>query len=101
MGKLVVVACGVGINTSTLGEDMIRERLAAEGMTDVTVKRVLMADIEKYEDDMDILVSMMKVYREFKCPVVKGLPFLIGTSDEQKALLDKIVDLLRNSDNLS
>ena len=65
MGKLIVVACGVGINTSTLGEDMIRERLEAEGITDVTVKRVLMSNIEKFEDEMDILVSMMKVYREF------------------------------------
>ena len=55
MGKLIVVACGAGINTSTLGEDMIRERLAAEGMSDVLVKRVLMADIEKYEDQMDII----------------------------------------------
>jgi galactitol-specific phosphotransferase system IIB component len=99
MGKLIVVACGAGINTSTLGEDMIRERLAAEGMSDVLVKRVLMADIEKYEDQMDIMVSMMKVYREFKCPVVKGLPFLIGTRDEQKALLDHIVELLKQSDN--
>ena len=99
MGKLIVVACGAGINTSTLGEDMIRERLAAEGMSDVLVKRVLMADIEKYEDEMDIMVSMMKVYREFKCPVVKGLPFLIGTRDEQKALLDQIVELLKVSDN--
>lgn len=98
MGKLIVVACGVGINTSTLGEDMIRERLEAEGITDVTVKRVLMSNIEKFEDEMDILVSMMKVYREFKCPVVKGLPFLIGTKDEQKALLDHIVELLNTSD---
>ena len=99
MGRLIVVACGAGINTSTLGEDMIRERLEAEGRTDVVVKRVLMADIEKYEDEMDIIVSMMKVYREFKCPIVKGLPFLIGTRDEQKELLDHIMNLLDEMDN--
>ena len=99
MGKLIVVACGAGINTSTLGEDMIRERLKEEGREDVTVKRVLMANIEKYEDEMDIMVSMMKVYREFKCPIVKGLPFLIGTRDEQKELLDHIMKLLDELDN--
>ena len=99
MGKLIVVACGAGINTSTLGEDMIRERLKEEGREDVTVKRVLMANIEKYEDEMDIMVSMMKVYREFKCPIVKGLPFLIRTRDEQKELLDHIMKLLDELDN--
>ncbi|MDX9864258.1 MAG: hypothetical protein RBT34_05565 [Anaerolineaceae bacterium] len=99
MGRLIVVACGAGINTSTLGEDMIRERLEAEGKTDVMVKRVLMADIDKYEGEMDIMVSMMKVYREFKCPIVKGLPFLIGTRDEQKEVLDHIIRLLDEMDN--
>ena len=35
MGKLIVVACGAGINTSTIAEDMIKERLEAEGLADV------------------------------------------------------------------
>jgi mannitol-specific phosphotransferase system IIBC component len=48
MGKLIVVACGAGINTSTIAEDSIRERMAQEGFADVEVKRILMADIEGY-----------------------------------------------------
>ena len=61
MGKLIVVACGAGINTSTMAEELIRQRLTKEGMLDVDVKRVLMADIEKYIGRMDMLVSMMKI----------------------------------------
>ena len=30
MSKLIVVACGAGINTSTIAEDSIRERIAKE-----------------------------------------------------------------------
>ena len=48
MGKLIVVACGAGINTSTIAEDSIKERVAKEGFADVEVKRILMADIEGY-----------------------------------------------------
>jgi galactitol-specific phosphotransferase system IIB component len=92
----IVVACGAGINTSTLGEDMIRERLSKEGRGDVEVIHVLMSNIEAYEDNMDILVSMQQVYREFKCPVVIGLPFLIGTKAEKEELLNKIMELVRN-----
>ncbi|NMC29998.1 MAG: hypothetical protein GYA45_08015 [Pelolinea sp.] len=96
MSYRIVVACGAGINTSTLGEDMIRERLSKEGRGDVEVIHVLMSNIEAYEDNMDILVSMQQVYREFKCPVVIGLPFLIGTKAEKEELLNKIMELVRN-----
>ncbi len=94
MGYRIVVACGVGINTSTLGEELISERLKEEGRDDVEVIHVLMSNIEAYEDNMDILVSMLQVYREFSCPVINGLPFLIGTKKEKAALLDKIMELV-------
>jgi PTS system galactitol-specific IIB component len=95
MGKLIVVACGAGINTSTIAEDLIRERLEKEGLTDVEVKRILMADIDKYVGQMNLIVSMMKIYREFDVPQVKGMPFLIGTGEEKQALLDEIVELIQ------
>jgi galactitol-specific phosphotransferase system IIB component len=91
MGKLIIVACGAGINTSTIAEDSIRERLKQDGITGVEVKRILMADIEPYIERMDLLVSMMKVFRKFDCPVVQGMPFLIGSKEEREKLLDKIV----------
>jgi galactitol-specific phosphotransferase system IIB component len=95
MGKLIVVACGAGINTSTIAEEMIRERLDAEGLEDVTVKRILMADIDGYVGQMNLIVSMMKIYREFDVPQVKGMPFLIGTMDEKQVLLDEIIELIK------
>jgi len=96
MGKLIVVACGAGINTSTIAEDMIRERLDQEGMDDVDVKRVLIADIDKYIDRMDLVICMMKIYREFDVPQLRGMPFLIGTKDEKRVLLDEIVQLVKD-----
>lgn len=96
MGKLIVVACGAGINTSTIAEDMIRERLAAEGMEDVEVKRVLISDIDKYIGRMDLVVCMMKIYREFDVPQLKGMPFLVGLKEEKHALLDEIVKLIKD-----
>jgi galactitol-specific phosphotransferase system IIB component len=95
MGKLIVVACGAGINTSTIAEDSIRERLKEEGINDVEVKRILMADIDGYIGRMNLVVSMMKIYRTFDVPIVQGMPFLIGSKEEKKQLLDKIVQLVR------
>lgn len=98
MGKLIVVACGAGINTSTIAEDSIRERIAQEGFADVEVKRILMADIEGYltRSDLILIVSMMKIFRTFEVPVIQGMPFLIGSQDEKNVLLDKIVDVVKS-----
>ena len=98
MGKLIVVACGAGINTSTIAEDSIRERMANEGFGDVEVKRILMADIERFlsRTDLVMIVSMMKIFRTFDVPVIQGMPFLIGTQAEKDVLLDKIVNVVKS-----
>jgi galactitol-specific phosphotransferase system IIB component len=95
MSKLIVVACGAGINTSTIAEDLISERMEAEGL-DVEVKRILIADIDKYIGRMDLVVCMMKIYREFDVPQMKGMPFLIGTKAEKKVILDEIVEMMKD-----
>lgn len=94
---MIVVACGAGINTSTIAEDSIKERMVKEGMADVDVKRILMADIDGFlsRSDLVLVVSMMKIFREFDVPVIQGMPFLIGTQAEKDVLLDKIVDILK------
>ena len=99
MGKLIVVACGAGINTSTIAEDSMRERMAKEGFTDVEVKRILMADIERFltRTDLVMIVSMMKIFRSYDVPVIQGMPFLIGTQAEKDVLLDKIVNVVKNT----
>lgn len=97
MSRLIVVACGAGINTSTIAEDSIRERVTQEGLKDVEVKRILMADIEGYvsRPDLVMIVSMMKIFRTFNVPVFQGMPFLIGSKEEKAALLDKIIAALK------
>lgn len=99
MSRLIVVACGAGINTSTIAEDSIKERVAKEGFSDVEVKRILMADIEGFlaRTDLIMVVSMMKIFRTFDVPVFQGMPFLIGSKQERDALLDKIVEAIKKA----
>lgn len=96
MAKLIAVVCGAGINTSTLAEDQIRERIQKDGLYDVEVKRILYPDIERYIGMMNVVVSMTKIYRtDLGAPTVQGMPFLIGTKEEREALLDKIISLVK------
>jgi len=98
MGKLIAVVCGAGINTSTIAEDQIRERIQEEGLHDVEVKRILYPDIERYIGLMTLVVSMTKIYRDdLAAPTVQGMPFLIGTKEEKEALLDKIIEMVKEA----
>ena len=97
MSRLILVTCGAGINTSTIAEDTIKQRMEAEGLNDVVVKRILDADLGGYlgRSELVLIVSMMKIYRDdVTVPIVKGMPFLIGTKAEKDELLDQIVELI-------
>jgi galactitol-specific phosphotransferase system IIB component len=97
MSRLIVVACGAGINTSTIAEDIIKERVHKDGYTDVEVKRILMRDLDGFlaRPDLVMVVSMMKIFRKFDIPVFQGMPFLIGNKEEKEALLLKILEVLK------
>jgi galactitol-specific phosphotransferase system IIB component len=97
MSRLIVVACGAGINTSTIAEDIIKERVHKDGFTDVEVKRILMRDLDGFlaRPDLIMVVSMMKIFRKFDVPVFQGMPFLIGSKEEKEVLLLKILDVLK------
>lgn len=73
--------------------------MVKEGFADVEVKRILMADIDGYisRPDLIMVVSMMKIFRTFDVPIFQGMPFLIGTQEEKDALLDKIVEKVKQS----
>ncbi len=97
MSRLILVSCGAGINTSTIAEETIQQRMEAEGLDDVVVKRILDADLSGYLDrpELVLIVSMMRLYRDdITVPIVKGMPFLIGTREEKNKLLDEIVSLI-------
>ncbi|MBM3123954.1 MAG: PTS lactose transporter subunit IIB [Chloroflexi bacterium] len=96
MAKLIAVVCGAGINTSTIAEDQIREKVEREGLRDVEVKRILYPDIERFIGMMTVVVSMTKIFRtDLGAPTVQGMPFLIGTKEEKEALLDKIIQMVK------
>jgi galactitol PTS system EIIB component len=98
MSRMIVIACGAGVNTSSLAVAMIDERLLKEGIMDVKVNKCLIQEIDKYRGRMTLVILMMKAYVEFDCPVMKGLPFLIGTQAEQEQLLQDIVDFMRKDE---
>lgn len=92
--KIIVFACGAGINTSTIAMELIGAELKNRGFTNVELVRINMADIERWLDRLSVLVEMTRSPRPYGVPTVKGFPFLTGDKEGQKQVIEQIVNYI-------
>ncbi|NLH06640.1 MAG: PTS sugar transporter subunit IIB [Chloroflexi bacterium] len=90
--KVVLVACGTAIATSTVVAKAIEERCKAEGIR-VRTRQCKAAEVPVLARDADLIVTTTPVPKDLGVPVVQGLPFLTGIGKD--AVLDEIVEKLR------
>ena len=89
--KMVLVACGTGIATSTVVCKRVEDLLANNGV-DANVIQCKMAEIGTYEDQAALLITTTIPPREYKIPVVKAVNYLTGMQTEKtdRAILDAL-----------
>lgn len=91
--KVVLVACGTAIATSTVVANAIEEAARAAGIAVRTIQ-CKAAEVPLYAADADLIVTTTPVSQSHGKPVVQGLPFLTGTGKE--ATIDQILTILRS-----
>ena len=89
--KIVLVACGTGIATSTVVCKKV-EDLLKENNVSAKVIQCKIAEVGSYEDEATLLVTTTIPPREYKIPVVKALNYLINmnTAKTDKEVLDAL-----------
>ena len=88
MKKKVIVACGGAVATSTIAANAIVE-LAKENNIDI--EQVRISEIAS-NLPADLIVTTSKVKRDFRVPLITGMPFVSGLGvDKTKA---KILEVL-------
>lgn len=76
--KVVLVACGTGIATSTVVNTAL-ENLAKENGLQVEIIQCKMMEVPGYADRADLLITTTVVDKDqYKFPVINGRPFLTG-----------------------
>ena len=91
--KKVIVACGGAVATSTVAANAIRELCAAHNIP-VEILQIRMNEIENQLDGVDLIVTTMRVKKDFGKPYVNCMPFLSGVRVEETE--QKILDVLQN-----
>lgn len=76
--KVVLVACGTGIATSTVVNTAV-EKIAKENNLQINIIQCKMMEVPGYADRADLLVTTTVVDKDkYSFPIVNGRPFLTG-----------------------
>ncbi len=90
--KKIIVACGGAVATSTVAANAIKE-LCAKHNIPIEILQIRMTEIESNLDGVDLIVTTMRIKKDFGKPYVNGMPFLSGINVE--AAEEKILSYLR------
>ena len=87
--KVILVACGAGIATSTVVCQKVEDLLKANNIS-ARVIQCKISEVPGYEDDADLLVSTTIASRTYKIPVVKAINYLtnVNTQKIDQAILE-------------
>jgi PTS system galactitol-specific IIB component len=92
--KIVLVACGTAIATSTVVAKAIEEACKLEGVQVIT-RQCKAAELPSLvQQGADLIVTTTPVPKNITIPVIQGLPFLTGIGRE--ATLKQIVAALKS-----
>lgn len=73
--KVVLVACGTGIATSTVVANRVEQLIKDNGLN-ARVIQCKMGEVASKEDDADLLVTTTIPPRQYKFPVIKAMNYL-------------------------
>ncbi len=90
--KVVLVACGTAIATSTVVAKAIEEACKKAGIR-VMTRQCKAAEVPGLvQQGADLIVTTTPVPKNITIPVIQGLPFLTGIGKDQ--VLKQIIDVL-------
>lgn len=75
--KVVLVACGTGIATSTVVSDAV-DKMAKENKIDVEIIQCKMMEVPSYQERAHLLVTTTVAGKEYPFPVINARAFLTG-----------------------
>jgi Phosphotransferase system, galactitol-specific IIB component len=90
--KVVLVACGTAVATSTVVANAIEEEMRERGIA-VDIRQCKATEVPGLIDDVDLVVSTTPVPPDLDKPVITTLAFLTGIGKAE--VLDKIEAALR------
>lgn len=90
--KVVLVACGTGIATSTVVNNALQKIAKAHSLS-IDIIQCKMMEVPGYADRADLLITTTVVDKDkYKFPIVNGRPFLtgVGKAKAEKEIIEHL-----------
>ena len=90
--KVVLVACGTGIATSTVVNNALQKIAKANNLS-LDIIQCKMMEVPGYADRADLLITTTVVDKDkYNFPIVNGRPFLtgVGKAKTEKEILEHL-----------
>lgn len=90
--KIVYVACGGAVATSTVAAEKVKTLLEENGI-EAEVNQARISELSSYKDHADLFVTTAKVSKDYGIPVVHGAPFITGIKQDkaEQEVLDALL----------
>lgn len=90
----IALCCGVAVNSSNVGEDMLREAFKARGITGVELIKCHISDVDSWLPRADMVIPFLLFSVETEKPVISGVPMVSGGRKKREEVIDQIVSYI-------
>jgi galactitol-specific phosphotransferase system IIB component len=87
----ICICCGVAINSSTVGYDILDEEIKRRKIKGVTLEKVMLADADVWLPRADVVVTFLLFTVKTDKPVISGVPLFAGGRAKRQELLNEIL----------
>lgn len=92
--KIILVACGAGIATSTVVCERV-EKLVKDNKLNAQVIQCKIAEVASRESEADLIVSTTILPKQYSIPALKGMAYITGMGAEK--LDQEIINIIKGN----
>jgi galactitol-specific phosphotransferase system IIB component len=90
----IALCCGVAVNSSNVGEDMLVEAFKEKGITDVELIKCHISDVDSWLPRADLIIPFLLFSVETEKPVISGVPMVSGGRKKRAEVIDQIISYI-------
>lgn len=92
--KIILVACGAGIATSTVVCDKV-EKLIKDNNLDAKVIQCKIAEVASREEEADLIISTTILPKKYKIPAIRAMGYITGINTAK--LDQEIIKIIKSA----
>jgi galactitol-specific phosphotransferase system IIB component len=86
----IALCCGVAVNSSNVGEEILRDAMKERGISGVQLIKCHISDVDSWLPRADIIVPFLLFTVETDKPVISGVPMIAGGKKKRLEVLNEI-----------